>query len=319
MRHEEVRSKLRGEIVPVPTQFHNDLSVNYEGIRAHVEFLLDRGVKSLYLALAASEFEYMTLEERLRVTEVVSRTTAGRAVILAQAVGGGWIDEQISEARAMIDLGADALVIKPPNLKETQKFFGSKWARAAYSPDRHDDFFYRYIERIANATNTSIVYHDKPFSDGRSVSHELRDRIVSIDNVVGLKEHAEDPNVRREIYQRLGGKVVCFDGFSKATQLWARAWGAKARHTCWSWFDPLGDQEFTTLMDEGRLEQAQKVVDREWPLAKALITAGFHGYKTVMGFMGLPTGPARIPGGCIDDHDRETLRKAMIAAGLLVG
>ena len=42
MTFEEIRSRVRGEIVPVPTQFHEDLSVDYDAIRVHVEFLVDR-------------------------------------------------------------------------------------------------------------------------------------------------------------------------------------------------------------------------------------------------------------------------------------
>ena len=68
MKPDEVKSKLKGNIVPVPAQYHSDLSINHAGLKEHVEFLVDQNIKCFYLAMSASEFDYMTGDERVAVT-----------------------------------------------------------------------------------------------------------------------------------------------------------------------------------------------------------------------------------------------------------
>lgn len=311
-RSEELVKKVCDEIVPLPAQFYDDLSLNLDGMRTHVEFLIEHGVKNIYLALSASEFELMTREERLKTTEMVVRTVNGRATVLAQPVCSGWVDEQVEEARAMADSGVDILVVKLMDLKKEQKFFSSRYRKCGYIPHDHDEFFLECLERIGRVSGGCIILHDKPFR-----SFEYLAKVVALDFVVGIKTHEEDPWRRHEIYTRYGKDLICFDGMGKTNQLWSLLWGARARHTCWSWFDPGTDQEFTRFVKEGRIKEAADIVNNEWPVVNAVLSTGFHGYKIIMGLMGLPTGPVRMPGGMVGKVEEEMIKEAVIKVGLL--
>lgn len=317
MKHDEIRSRLRGNIVPVPAQYHDDLSLNCSSIEEHMRFLMDNGSRNFYLAMSASEFDYMTSDERISVTRCVADTINSDCILIAQALGGQWIEEQISEAKGMVDAGAHAIVIAPRGLKEGGKFFSSRYQRGHYSPDRHNSYFVDYIERMAAETKASIVYHDKPFANGMGPSLDMLVRIVDIENVVALKEHVSDPGVLRKIYRELGDRVVCFDGFGKTFQFWSLLWGAKARHTCWSWFDPQTDDRFMECMHQGDLKEAVQIVNDEWPIAEAIGKTGFRGYKYIMELMGLPSGPVRIPGEEINDDQKRMIKDAVVQFGLL--
>jgi len=312
MRREELIHEVCDEIVPLPAQFHDDLRLNLDGMQAHLEFLLSHGVKNIYLALAASEFEFMTLQERLSVVEMVGKTLDGQARMLAQPVGGRWFDEQVQEAVAMVDLGADALVVKLMDLKENQKFFSSRYRKCGYISEYHDDFFVECLERIGSASGGYIILHDKPFR-----SFEFLSKVVALDCVVGIKTHEEEPWKRHEIYTRFGEDLICFDGMGKTNQLWSLIWGARARHTCWSWFDPKTDQEFTRFVRQGEIGEAVEIVNREWPIVNAILSTGFHGYKAIMGFLGLPTGPVRAPGGIISDVEKQMIKEALVNTGYI--
>jgi dihydrodipicolinate synthase/N-acetylneuraminate lyase len=318
MTFQECKARIKGNVVPVPGQFNADLSLNLPAYRDHVDFLLERGVTVLYLALSASQFDYMTRAERLAVTRAVCEAAGGRALVLAQPVGGGWIDEQVEEGRAMLDAGADALVVKPVGLKEGGKFFSCKYLRGGYAPQRHDDHFVGYMEVMAEGTGAPLVYHDKPFGSGLGLSLEGLERIVEIENTVCLKVHVPDPCSMQEIYSNFAGRVAMYDGFGKTLQFWSLQWGATGRHTCWSWFDPEGDREFFAACTGGDHSRAVALVDREWPLAKAIRRTGFRGYNEVMRLCGLPGGPVRIPGEELDDAQRTMLRNAARAVGLPV-
>lgn len=314
MMHDELRKKIRGNIVPLPAQFNDDLSLNYDSYKKHLAFLLSKGVKNIYLGLAASEFKYMTFQERLKVTELTVKEAKGKAIILAQPIGGGCIESFISEAKAMTELGADVLVIKPIDLVEDQKFFSSSYRRRTYASSRKevDSFIINFFKQIAKVTGRSIVFHDKPFH-----SFELVEQILAIENVVGYKSHETEPWTRQELYRRFGGRAVCFDGLGKTDQLWSLCWGAKARHTCWSWFDPKRDQRFVDLINKGDIKAAVVLVNEEWDFVNAILSTGFHGYKIAMGLLGLPSGPVRIPGGNTDLQGREMVKNALIKMGYL--
>jgi len=317
MNFKECISRIKGNVVPVPGQFNDDLSLNLPAYRAHVNFLLEHGVQVLYLALSASQFDYMSREERLTVTRTVCEEVRGRAMVLAQPVGGAWIDEQVEEGQAMIEAGADALVIKPLGIKEGGKFFSCKYMRGGYSPQRHDDHFVTYMERMAERTGAPLVYHDKPFSNGLGLSLEGLERIVDIKNVVCIKVHVPEPCAMQEIYSNFYGRVAMYDGFGKTLQFWSLQWGATGRHTCWSWFDPDGDNDFFKSCTSGNHSKAVELVNREWPIAKIIQQTGFRGYNEIMRICGLPGGRVRIPGEELNDMQRRQLMNAVRQVGLV--
>lgn len=317
MNTDKIRTGLRGNIVPVPAQFHEDLSINLPAIEEHVGFLMSHGIKCFYLAMSASEFEYMSRDERVSVTKCVAKRLRSDCILLSQSLGGHCFEEQLTEAKMMMDCGADAIVIAPRGIKEGGRFFSSSYQRGRYSPEHHNDYFVEYMENMALMTDAVLVYHDKPFSSGRGPSLDMLLRITDIDKVVSLKEHVNDPGVLRKIYRELGEKVVCFDGFGKTTQFWSLQWGAKARHTCWSWFDPETDNRFIHHMESGNLNEAAQIVNNEWPIAEAIVETGFRGYKYLMELMGLPSGPVRIPGEKINEMQKERIKRAAVQIGLV--
>lgn len=317
MNFKAISDKIKGNVVPVPGQFNDDLSLNLSGYEEHVSFLLGKGVKLFYLALSASEFMYMTLAERIAVTSVVAKTINGKGLLLAQAAGDHWIDEQAEEGLALMDAGADAIVVKPVPIKEGSSFFNCKYTRGGYSPDRHDDHFVSYIEQYAQRTNAPIVFHDGLFKNGLGLSMDGLERIAEIDNVVCLKFHMADPCSRQATYAAFGGRIACYDGLHKPLQLWSLVWGASARHTNWSWFDPDHDQIFYDLVTSGDYNGAVALVGREWPLANAIRQTGYRGFKEVMSLMGLPGRACRIPGEELNAQQKILVANAAKEIGLI--
>jgi dihydrodipicolinate synthase/N-acetylneuraminate lyase len=121
----------------------------------------------------------------------------------------------------------------------------------------------------------------------------------------------------RKVYGEFGDRLVCFDGFGKTIQFWSLLWGATARHTCWSWFDPETDNQFMACMQSEDLKGAVQIINNEWPIAEAIARTGFQGYKYIMKLMGLPAGPVRIPGEEINQEQKEMIKNAVIQVGLL--
>ena len=158
--------KLIGNIVPVPSFYKENLDIDLNKLRKFLEFQIKFNIKNFYLAMAASEFEYMSENERLKITKFVSDFIPKDCVLISQPIGSGSIHSQIEEGMKMIDAGSDALVIKPQSLKENANFFSSKYLNRSYSSNKHDDFFINYIDQFAGRIKKPLIYHDHPFSNG---------------------------------------------------------------------------------------------------------------------------------------------------------
>ncbi len=316
MDFQTVGNKIIGNVVPVPGQFNKDLSVNLQGYRDHISFLLEHNMKVFYLAHSASEFGFMTLSERIEVTKTVSLAVGDNGIVLAQAVGGGWGEEQTTEAKMLYDAGATAIVVMPVPIKEGSTFFNCKYLRSGYSADRHDDYYVDYMEKFAVDTGAPLVFHDKLFGNGLGLSYDALERISQIENIVCLKIHMADPCARQAIYSTLGQKVASYDGLHKPLQLWSLIWGASARHTNYAWFDPDHEENFFNFVKEGSYEKAIDLVNKEWPLANVIRLTGYRGFKEVMRIVGLPSGPVRIPGEQLSDHHKKIILEAVTETGI---
>ncbi len=317
MNFNEISKKIYGNVVPVPGQFCEDLSLNLPGYRDHLQFLLEHEMKLFYLAHSASEFGYMTMAERVKVTQTVTEVVGNTGLVLAQAVGGGWIDDQVNEAKMLMDAGADAIVVMPVPVKEGSTFFNCKYLRSGYSAERHDDYYVDYIERFAESSKAPIVFHDKLFANGLGLSYSALEDIAAIDNVVCLKIHMADPCARQAVYSTLGQKIASYDGLHKPLQLWSLVWGASARHTNYAWFDPDHEEKFFNYVKNEKFNKAIGLVNREWPLANAIRQTGYRGFKEVMKLVGLPSGPVRFPGEELSDAHRKIIAEAAQEVGIV--
>ena len=76
MDRRDAMSQLAGVYVPLPTLFVDpSLEVNLAGMRRHVRFLVDAGIRSgcgsLLAGGGAGEFSTLNTDERLRIAEAV--------------------------------------------------------------------------------------------------------------------------------------------------------------------------------------------------------------------------------------------------------
>ena len=300
---------IEGIILPVPSFYKNNLNLDYDKLQRFLEFQLEKKIKNFYLASTASEFEFMSEKERINVTKFISSVIGKERVLLAQPLGSGSIISQANEGLRMMEVGASALVIKPQSVKESANFFGSKYALRSYSPSRHDRFYINYINQIANRTKSPIVFHDQPFGNGIGLSSSAINEISNNKSVLGFKLHTQDLNHLKNQYEKLK-KKICFDGFGKTTQFWTLQWGAKAMHSCWSWFEPEVDLKFFNLMKKRKFEAALKIINRETPIINAIRYSGFPGYKELMRLTGLPFTKSRIPGEKLSNKNKTIIQKA---------
>ncbi len=305
-----IKKNLKGTIVPVPSFYKDNLNLDYDKLGKFIDFQLKNNINNFYLALSASEFEFMSEKERISIAKFISKIIPKKSILLSQPIGSGSLESQIDEGKRMIDAGADALVIKPQSLKENANFFSSKYLSRSYSPKKHDGFYISFMEKFSISTKCPLVYHDHPFSNGFGLSLNGIKELMKNKFIEAFKVHTPDPGHLKNQYNLIRKKTASFDGFGKTLQFWSLQWGATARHSCWSWFEPNIDNKFFKYMINKKFKEAIKIINRETPIIDVIRITGFPGYKELMRLSGLPYSKSRIPGEKLSLNQRKLISKA---------
>lgn len=87
---EKIMARLSGCFTPLPTLYQGaDLEVNLKGMRRHVRFLLDGGIRQgngvLLVSGAAGDFTALSIDERLQILEAVLEEAAGKVGVILGA------------------------------------------------------------------------------------------------------------------------------------------------------------------------------------------------------------------------------------------
>ncbi len=109
----ETRSKLEGILIPMPTTFKEDGSLDDGGIDALVDFYLAAGVQGIFALGTHGQGMVMEIDERKKVAERIVRRVRGKIPIVLH-VGTANIYSSIDLARHGAALGVEALAMVPP-------------------------------------------------------------------------------------------------------------------------------------------------------------------------------------------------------------
>src|SRR5262245_41822442 len=139
---EEVKQRVRGPILTLPTPFTGDFKVDYAGVRNMVELAVANGVVVHELTNGNSQYSVLSYEEIKKLTKVFVEAVRGRGIVIA-ATGPWWTRQAVDYARYAESVGADAVQVLLP-------------------PDGSVDGYVRHFQEIAAATKLAIALHGAP-------------------------------------------------------------------------------------------------------------------------------------------------------------
>jgi 4-hydroxy-tetrahydrodipicolinate synthase len=169
---DKVVARLSGCFTPLPTLYQGaELEVNLKGMRRHVRFLLDGGIRQgngvLLVSGAAGDFTALSVEERLRIAEAVLDEAAGKVGVILGAQSANQ-REVIALARGAAKLGAAAIQVSPP-------FYQS------YT----DDDVVAFYKAVGEAAAVPIIVYYTFWQ--YKLSMNTLGRLLELPGVVGLK------------------------------------------------------------------------------------------------------------------------------------
>lgn len=169
----ELKAKLKDGVSPAMATplLADGYTVNTAVIPQLVNFLLDAGVKGLFVGGTTGEGILLDEMERMRLHEATMAAVNGRVPVMLQA-GTNRTDTTLKLVRHAAELGAEAIAVLPPT------YYGI-----------HDDGLFDYYQLIAETIpDVPLLLYDIPQLAINGISPNLLRRLTStIPSVAGIK------------------------------------------------------------------------------------------------------------------------------------
>ena len=161
---------LTGPVMSVHTPFTRDGAIDYGSLRGLVDRGIDAGSTTMLLTYGDSLYSLLTDDEVAEVTRVVAEQTAGRAAVVA-ADRIWWTGKTVEFARYARDVGADMLMVLPPD-----------WAGSCTA----DSFVAHYA---AVAVEIPVMVVTNAFSRSQAMGLEVLRRLRDdVPGVIAIKD-----------------------------------------------------------------------------------------------------------------------------------
>jgi 4-hydroxy-tetrahydrodipicolinate synthase len=165
--------------IAVPTAFYDNEALNIESTIKHIQYLSNKGVKSVLVCGSTGEQHSMTVDEKIDLIDCLSTLNFSEDFELIFGVSSiRQIDAQkLADKINKVPQISATLVGFPPYLLPSQK-------EAVI-----------YAESIINAANKPTIIYNNPARTGFNMSIDSYKNLLSNDFVIGLKEAGDPHNV----------------------------------------------------------------------------------------------------------------------------
>ena len=306
---EQFSKKIRGPVFPILTLFNNDGSIDKEGIKNYVNFLIAEGAKNLMCTVGTSRYDVMTTEEMLEVNKLVVDAVAKRAYVIVTTPSFGPTTQAIGFAKNAEKIGADAILAVYPD-----RFYG-------------EDGIYEFFENISTSCGIGIMVHEMAIRAGRSTeapasqySPSLLKRIFDLPNLVGLKEESGDEFLIDHINSNFNNKLAVIGGRGGMNGYrQAYAYGQKTYLVGIGNFLPKLELDFYSHMVNKDFDRADQIINTiEKPFFEATVKIGWHiSLRTAMYIKGLCKPFERRPLKQLTNDNEQAVRELMLRLKLI--
>ncbi len=308
MTPDELRKNLRGPVVAMTTHFTEDDRIDVDAMRRLTEFYIQEGIKIVIADGSTGEFASLSEEERRLVIRTVVETANGRLTVIAgTACPGTKLTIELTQYAQ--EVGADGVMITPPYYG----FNGFEGLKEHY-------------RAVAQNTDIGIVVY---FSG--AVMHTVQNVLAKPElmlelaeagegHISGFKDASGNFHFYRTVCKLLKDKVAVMGSNGMNYYLYAHEFGGPCFLTGLGNIWPKVEIEFYQALEQGNREKALEIVnEKDLPYLKACVATGTYNgaVKTLMGAVGLPSGPMRLPFFACDPEQTEELKATCKKIGLL--
>ena len=284
---ESWRKNLRGHIVPICTTFNEDYSLNTEGFRHHVRYIIEHGICADYgmilVSGAAGEHPALSFDERRQILEIALEEADGKTPILFGATST-YTMEAVRLTQLAEKLGAAGVQMSTPYYEH---------------PTWEDTkAFYRELN---DCTDIGMMVYNTFTPGGANMEdYRLIEFFLDLPQVTGIKWHTQSGFQYDFVYRQFAGEIPMYD--NHIHEVYGMMLGAVGFTSHIPVFWPEYGVRLWDLLEAKQYVEAQELVNRVRVPYYQLITEGSE-YTAGDGviervacrLMGLDVGPSRKP------------------------
>jgi len=291
--------EVKGIIVAMVTPLKEDESLDEEGLRALINYLIEGGVHGIFCCGSQGEIYSLTDGERRKVIDITVDEVNGRVPVYA-GTGEITTEKVIRLTKYAKDAGADAASIVTP-------YF--------IKPSSHE--LYMHYKRIAEAVDIPIILYNNPDRTGVNLDAQTVSRLAEIDNIIGIKDSSGDLTLTAE-YIRLTPEDFAVIAGRDSLILATLLYGGKAAIAATANVAPKLVVEIYESYIKGDLKRAREAQFKLLPLRTAFSLGTFPVVvKEAMKMIGKPAGPSKSPVGSMSEENRKKLASVLQDLGLI--
>ncbi len=291
--------ELEGAFTALITPFNNSGALDERGLRANVNFQIEKGIAGVVPCGTTGESATLTHEEHKKVVDTVIDEVDGRVPVIA-GTGSNSTSEAIDLTKHALEAGADyCLLISPYYNKPTQRGLLS------------------HFKAVAAEADGKLILYNVPSRTGRNMEAETVIELSRVKNIVGIKEASANLEQIMQIIRGAGNRITVLSGDDMTTYP-ILAVGGKGVISVASNVVPDLVQQMVADFLAGRMEESRKMHYRLMELFKDLFLETNPGpVKEAMNLLGLAAGPLRLPMVACGKKNVEILRQDLKNLGLL--
>jgi 4-hydroxy-tetrahydrodipicolinate synthase len=290
----EKPSLFEGINVPIITPFNKDESIDYDGLRRNLDFLIESGVHGIVTGGSSGEFFMLSDDERLLLHEKVLEHVNGRIPVYA-GTGGNTVRDALRFTRHAKDFGAQGALVIPPY----------------FIPPVTDEIKI-YYQEITEAVDLPICIYNLPDRAGVNLA-PIAETLSQLPNVLAWKESTANLMQMAEVIRASNGRLKVLMGHDLLA-LPALVMGAKGVLSPMPNLFGKRFVEIYTLFKAGNIGEARK---RQYELYRFRSNYKFGTFpwvlKEAMNLAGLCGGYPRRPLQSLKKADRDHLAAELVA------
>ena len=183
-----------GVFPAVPTQFHEDFSIDVASTRRHVEALLHEGVHGLIMLGTIGENCSLAIDEKVEVLRMAVDTAGGKVPVL-NGVAEFTTAGACNTVRAAEEAGVDGLMVMPAMV---------------YNSDGRETV--NHFRTVAGSTRLPIMCYNNPPVYRVDITPEMFAEMADVENLVCIKEASGDVRRVTDLFNALGDRYLIFSG-----------------------------------------------------------------------------------------------------------
>lgn len=260
------KNLIRGPVIPVPTPFNEDESIDYKGLENYVNFLSDAGIPAAMTTVGTSRYSLLSWDEIKKTNEALVKGCKNKMQSIVANPPSGGIQAAIDFGKHAQTIGADYFLVYFP-----ERYYG-------------EENTFEYFKALNDALDIKILIHEMPMRNGLGAgqvqySTPLLERLFALKNIVGFKEEALDAEYSNKLVERFSEEILIIGAGGGMSRYLYRDFerGAKAYLGGIGNFIPQLEVDFYTAIISGNKAKAKEIVETiELKYFDKVVPLGWH-------------------------------------------